>query len=537
MTKGIQTMLLLAPVALASAAQAQEAPPPSPTPAAVAAAAAQPIDILEFRVRGNTRLTADQIERAVYPFEGPGRTVGDAERARAALEKAYREAGYPSVYVLIPEQDGAHGIVYLKVIESKIGAVTVAGASEGVAAKVREALPALKQGEAPNYTALTAQLIALNSRSSDRQVDIIPKPGATPETIDVDLSVKSALPLHGQFELNNQYSRDTTDLRALARLRYDDLWGLNHSIELLGNFSPRKYSESSAYSATYSLPLFSSLTRLYLTALKSDSNVATLGDTTVIGKGEQVTATFSMPLSPIGTYQQTMQFGGTWKHVDERTMFPGLETRAPITYYPVFLGYYSSIRTDTDQLSFNGSLNMAFRGLGSSDGTLDAKRFRSRGNFVYFRGSLSALHQFPFGANLWVQLEGQVASAALVQTEQFAVGGDGSVRGYLQAEGLGDNAYRTSIELRSPTLGPILGLGRSVDDLRVLGFLDAGRVWIYDPLPQQDAGLSIASAGVGLRLQLFKYLYGSLDFGIPLRTTPVTERGPKRVQFRIYSQF
>ena len=60
------------------------------------------IYIREYRVRGATRLPKEEIEEAVYPFLGPGRTPGDVEDARAALEKAYKDKGYQTVVVQVP---------------------------------------------------------------------------------------------------------------------------------------------------------------------------------------------------------------------------------------------------------------------------------------------------------------------------------------------------------------------------------------------------------------------------------------------------
>src|ERR1700761_4993222 len=51
-------------------------------------------DITEYIVDGNTLLAAIEVQRAVYPFEGPQRPVSDTEKARAALEKAYADRGY-----------------------------------------------------------------------------------------------------------------------------------------------------------------------------------------------------------------------------------------------------------------------------------------------------------------------------------------------------------------------------------------------------------------------------------------------------------
>src|ERR1700742_1844619 len=62
-------------------------------------------DIAEFRVLGNSVLPVKSMERAVYPFAGPHKSIQDVQAARGALESAYHEAGYATVFVDIPEQD------------------------------------------------------------------------------------------------------------------------------------------------------------------------------------------------------------------------------------------------------------------------------------------------------------------------------------------------------------------------------------------------------------------------------------------------
>src|SRR5829696_1792449 len=47
--------------------------------------------IREYRVLGSKHLPRIEVEEAVYPYLGPGRTFADVEQARAALEKAYHD--------------------------------------------------------------------------------------------------------------------------------------------------------------------------------------------------------------------------------------------------------------------------------------------------------------------------------------------------------------------------------------------------------------------------------------------------------------
>src|SRR6185437_3855867 len=140
------------------------AEPPS-SPGSSAPAAPEPkkdyFDINEFRVLGNTVLAPKVIEQAVYPHEGPHKTIDDVQAARAALEQAYHDAGYGTVFVDIPEQDVGPGIVRLRATEGRLDRVRVTGARYVSGRRLLTELPVAKEGAVPQLPALQSQLTAL----------------------------------------------------------------------------------------------------------------------------------------------------------------------------------------------------------------------------------------------------------------------------------------------------------------------------------------------------------------------------------------
>ena len=125
------------------------------------------------------------------------------------------------------------------------------------------------------------------------------------------------------------------------------------------------------------------------------------------------------------------------------------------------------------------------------------------------RGSIAHTHDLPGDLQLFGKLQGQVASLPLVNSEQFAGGGLATVRGYLEAEGLGDDGVFASLELRSPQLAThIKGEG---NDWRAYVFADGGVLTLHDPLPEQTSTFTLASVGVGTRFRFYHHFNGSLD--------------------------
>jgi len=93
-----------------------------------AATGAEPrFDVEAYDVDGAKLLKQEEIETAVYPFLGPGRTRDDVEHARAALEKAYHDRGYQSVVVEVPAQSVSEAVIRLHVVEAPIGRLRVMG--------------------------------------------------------------------------------------------------------------------------------------------------------------------------------------------------------------------------------------------------------------------------------------------------------------------------------------------------------------------------------------------------------------------------
>ena len=125
-----------------------------------------------------------------------------------------------------------------------------------------------------------------------------------------------------------------------------------------------------------------------------------------------------------------------------------------MTYYPFSLNYSATWAPKGSITTADAGLTFAARELGSDTAEFDLNRFKAEGNFFYLRGDISHQHDLPAGFQVFGKLQGQVADQPLVNSEQFAGGGLGTVRGYLEAEVLGDDGVAATVELRSPNVLP-----------------------------------------------------------------------------------
>jgi hemolysin activation/secretion protein len=493
-----------------------------------------PIEITEYFVEGNTTLSDPEIERAVYPYLGPDKTLDDVEKARVALQKAYETKGLKTVSVEIPQQNVVGGRVRLAVTEARIGQVAVTGARHTSEHRVAAALPAVAPGQVPDLDQFGKELALLNSRSDDRRVTPELKAGAQPGTVDVALNVDDKLPLHGGLEVSNRYSRDTSKTRVQANLRYDNLWGRGHSLSAFYAVAPERRKDSEVYVAAYGAPLTDSL-RLDLTGLVSNSDVASVGGINVLGNGHSVTAALSKTLGgPPGLYQRA-SLTVAYKDFAEDIRFGDSIGHAPITYFPVSLGYSATLIRDGSELGFGTSFTFAFRGLGSDSVQFENKRYQATGGFAYVKADAHYRRDLPKGAELYLALDGQLATEPLVSNEEIAAGGAGSVRGYLQSAAIGDNGLAGTIELRLPSLAS--ALGGVFDELRPIGFIDGAGIWPKYPTPEEQRSFGLIGVGAGLRAKLFGHVSGDFDVAWPMRSVGATRAGDPRIHFRLATDF
>jgi len=489
--------------------------------------------IKEFRVEGSRTLPRIEVEAAVYPFLGPGRTSADVEKARAALERAYQDEGFQTVSVQIPQQEVKHGIVRLQVIERAVGRLRVKGARYSSPRQLKSMAPSVAEGNVINFNKVTPDVVGLN-QLPDRQVTPSLRAGAAPNTVDVDLNVKETLPLHASVELNNRQAPDTDPLRINASVSDNNLWQMGHAASFSYQVSPQDPSQVQVYSGYY-LARFRGLDwmNLMVQGTKQDSNVSTLGDVAVAGRGQTLGVIAILNLPPGLDFTDSASFGVSYKHFDQNLNLGAAGSgvvKTPITYYPLSATYTATWLGKGNSTELNTSLNFNLRSAGGNEAEFENSRYNADGGFVYLHADLSHTQDLPVGFQVYGKVQGQISNQPLVSSEEASGGGLGTVRGYLEAEVVGDNAVFGTVELRSPPL--LRHLTRRKGDWRIYGFYDAGVLTLIDPLPEQTSRFDLASYGVGSRLQLMDHFDGSINVSVPQKTQAETKEGDIRVTFR-----
>ncbi len=555
--------------ALCAGAATAAVAPTAPGAAPKASAAAQPaFDLNEIRIDGSTVLPEDQVEEVIYPYLGPGKTVLDVDQARKSLQEAYTKAGFVTVSVAQPHWiDRAAGIIGMHVIERRVERLRVLHAKYFVPDAVRAGAPSVAPGTVPNIKQITADLVGLN-QLPDRTVQPSLKPGRIPDTVDVDLDVDDKFPLHGTLEANNRYNADTHADRLTASLTYDNFFQRGDSGTISYTVAPESVRDAEIESASYLFHIPDSRMSLLLTYLHSNSDVIALGTTDVAGRG--TTAGFRL-LIPLGTtasgggsFTHSFSVGWDYKKFYELDSFGGQQcqaaassgakgstpgatpntncqfvissqTSAPITYYPLNAAYAANWTGPKSTTDMNVSVELGISQLGSNDEQFDNKRYAAPPGFAILRAGVTREQDLPYDVQLWGNLQGQLTNQPLVSSEQFGLGGVDSVRGYLEAESLGDYGITAQSEIRSPDIkryvrGP-------VHSWRFHVFADTGLVNLRQATVGQRSTNGLSSVGVGTRVNLWGYLNGAVQDAQTLNNGPDTKAGTNRVLFRVFGEF
>lgn len=512
--------------ALAQAADAAPAQPGN-------AAGSDPhFDIFEYVVDGNTVLSVTEIEAAVYPFLGEDRTAADVDKARDALERVYRERGFQTVQVSIPQQRVESRIVHFQVAQNPVGRLRVVDSKYHGLEEIKKTAPSLAEGTVPNLNEVQKDIVALN-QSQDLKVTPRLKAGQVPGTVDVDLQVEDQLPLHASLEVNNQHNQKTSELRTVATVSYDNLWQLGHSASFTYQTAPENKQDAEVFSASYlaRVPRSDWMFLAYL--VKSNSAVAALPNTDVIGKGTIFGGRAILNLPGSDTFYQSLSIGLDRKNLTQNVVTGGTPSDTPVLYYPVSVAYSPTWRNGDGATQASVSLNFALPGLGSDSGEFDAQRFNALRQYFYFKAEASTTQPFVANSVIFAKVQGQVASTPLLSSEQMSAGGANTVRGYLEAERLGDNGYVTTLEWRTPPLLP--QTFSFLKDWRALLFADAGLLEVNEPLPGERSQFSLVDVGLGTRFGILDAINGSVDLAFPLISGSATRANNPHLHFRVWA--
>lgn len=493
-------------------------------------------EIVRFAIEGNTLLKAEDAERAVAPYVGARKDFDDIQRALEALEQSYRDRGYGLVHVLLTEQDITRGVVQLRVIEPRLGKVSVEGNRYFDVANVRASLPGLRPGETPNSQQV-ARNVQLLSGHPAKQTTVLLQPGATRAELDAVARVSDEPPLRFTATLDNSGTRESGRARAGIGVQHANLFNRDHVLDIQYLASVEHPGNAAIYGAGYRIPFYAQASSLDLIVGYSDVAFGALpGLFCVSGSGTLFGAHYTLHLARLGEYAQKLTAGLDYRAYRNQVVANAGLVPAVIVH-PASVGYEGLWRSTGTEIGVyaNYLQNVVGGGSAGSDADFKAARADATANYRVWRVGAHYAHVFVQDWQLRATLNGQYSADALVPGEQFGFGGPDSVRGFNIREVVNDRGYAASVEIQTPELAPRF---RWTDArARLLAFYDAGTTSRNSARPGDAAGQSGGSLGVGLRFAYGKRLRLRLDFARVVDPAGQQARGDQMLHAAIAARF
>ena len=470
-------------------------------------------DIDRFEVEGNTLLKPNEIEEVLKPFFGKQREYGDLQRAIEALRRRYRTGDFSVVWVVAPEQNLDRGVIRLRVIEARIGKITIAGNRFFDNANIRSSLPSLKEGVPPRVADISANTQLANENTS-KQVDVALRPGENQNVVDATVEVVDIRLLKAFMTVDNTGNPQTGDYRLGVGVQHANLFNRDH----IGTFnyitSPGKESQVRLYSASYRLPLYSLGDSMDFIVAYSEVDAGTTqtvaGPLSVSGKGTVYGLRYNQLLARRGEYSHRIVYG-----LDDRPYNNSCAlgefgaagcgpAAVSVTVTPISLTYSGNWSKPGRISDFYVAMSQNIPGaVNGQESDFNASRPSPTGgagapsHYSILRYGASMVNAFESNWQVRAAFNAQYTADALVSGEQFGIAGATAVRGFLEREVVRDTGYFANLELYSPNLGGVLSPGES--NVRGLLFYDFASA-ANNPLAGEVSGqTSIASVGAGIR--------------------------------------
>jgi hemolysin activation/secretion protein len=254
-------------------APASSAPPPLNQAHAARATNAEPhFAVLAYEVAGNTLLPKEVFGSVFLKYTGTNVSFTDITKAVKELQMEYRNRGYDTVTVTIPQQRLTNATFRLRVFEGRLAEIRVTGNHYYSSNNVTRALPGLTTNTILNSKLLQPELDRANA-NQDRQIYAEIRPGPDTETTTLVLRVKDRLPLHAKIEANNESPPSTPENRLNFSAVYNNLWQADHSVGVQYSYSPEDFKDGKEWNF-YDRPLVANYSAFYRMPLSAPRSTA-----------------------------------------------------------------------------------------------------------------------------------------------------------------------------------------------------------------------------------------------------------------------
>ncbi len=459
-------------------------------------------------------------------------SLADLYRMANDITLKYRNDGYVLTQVVVPPQTIESGLPRVQVVEGYIDQVQVqAGDGEGEIAldTIRRYAAQINNGKALNIKDMERQLLLINDLPGVRARSVISPSTTTPGAADL-LIIVERKPYDAMLTADNFGSRYLGEWQFGGAGTLNSLLGMNEAISAQVAYAPGTGYELIYGGVGYEQPIGPWGTRLGAFVSKTNTDPGyDLEQFDVRGKADLYSINVTHPFIRTRNENLKGRFAFDWRDVkNSNNIEPDArkdEIRALRTGLQYdFLDTLMGLAFNSLDLEISKGLSI----FGASEKG-DDNMSRPDGDPQFTKAELEVqrLQRLTNSVNLQLTGKGQLSNGALLSSEEFGVGGVYSGRGYDPSEIVGDEGVSGQVELQWNN--PITLDTNAVDKVQFYTFFDIGRVWNDDATTNDDKRESLASTGVGARVNFANDIQAGLGVAFPLtrRVESDDERDPR----------
>jgi len=468
-------------------------------------------------VEGSTIYSDDRLNEVVSGFEGRELTLEELQAAADAVTQIYLNDGYITTRAVLVDQEIVEGVVKIQIIEGALADIQIEGTerlnTKYISSRIRlGAKTPLRVSDLEDQL----RLLRIDPLLASLEASLRASDKVGQSILVVRLT--EAPNWGGSLGIDNYSPESVGGQRSRAEMYYRNLAGNGET--LIGSWDRTFVGGADVFRVTYRQPVNArnGTIQFQTTIDRNEITLPPFDALDIAGETEGYEISFRQPV--IRTPQRELGLSVAYKYQNGQTFAGNVGTQLGTTTgaepdgttrVGVFKFGQDFVRRDPQgawalQSQFSFGTDFPFDGTTNSGDIPD-------NHFFSWLGQAQRVQRINDRNLLILQADLQLATAPLLSSQQFVLGGGQSIRGYSQNLRSGDNGFRFSAENRF-TVGRNTA-GRTV--LQLAPFFDAGVVWQNESNPNTPPdGTFLAGTGLGILWQPTPKLDIRFDWGVPI---------------------
>ena len=467
-----------------------------------------------INLEGVTAYNVAQLQQIWADKIGTQVSLDDVYNIAQQVTRHYRSDGYIITQAIIPQQTIDDGNVTIRVVEGYIDSVSVDGDGEAFAAdRVMQLANNLTHDRPLTAKELERWLLLVNDIPGLSARSIISPSDTAIGGADLVI-IPTVDPYSFSFNLDNYGTRFLGPLQASAAVQFNNIFNAAETFQAQFVTDPDDNERLYAFTR-FSMPVNSYGTNFGIDYTYSDTEPGfELAIFDVEGQSSLIGVDLKHPFIRTRTQNLFGSLRFDYRDLTSTNNVDAFETQDKIAAFRAGLDYsiFDNLwRPAVNEASFTLSQGVDFFNA-SDEGDANLTRANGDPQFTKLEASISRLQNLSPEFSLYTGLAGQISNNPLLSSEEFGAGGRAFGRGYSTSEIVGDDGFGATAELRwNPNFN-----NQGVDGYELFTFYDFGKIWNQETDINNLETQSIASIGLGARVDFAGPLSGEVLLAEPL---------------------